>query len=107
MKTLLVLAQHPDLPQAIQSLLSPEQYRLVHRLSVEDAEPLLSHRAVDACIVDTEAGAVQGIWGIEKLRRRYPQCPVIVFTNERTWDWEEEAYVQGVSYILPKPVRPR
>src|SRR4051812_1723664 len=107
MKTLLVLAQHPDLPQALQSLLSSEQFRVVHRLSVEDAEPLLSHRAVDACIIDSEGGAVQGIWGIEKLRRRYPLCPVVVFTAGKTWDWEEEAYAQGVSYILTKPVRAR
>jgi signal transduction histidine kinase/DNA-binding NarL/FixJ family response regulator len=107
MKTLLVLAQHPDLPQALQSLLSSEQFRVVHRLSVDDAEPLLSHRAVDACIIDSEGGAVQGIWGIEKLRRRYPLCPVVVFTASKTWDWEEEAYAQGVSYILTKPVRAR
>src|SRR5213075_2134121 len=107
MKTLLVLAQHPELPQALESLLSPERYRILHRLTVEEAEPLLSHRAVDACIIDTETGAVQGLWGIEKLRRRFPQCPVIVFTASKAWDWEEEAYIQGVAYVLAKPVRGR
>jgi signal transduction histidine kinase/DNA-binding NarL/FixJ family response regulator len=107
MKTLLVLAQHPDLPQAIESLLSPESYRILHRLNVEEAEPLLAHRAAHACIIDAETGSVQGLWGIEKLRRRFPQCPLIVFTASKGWDFEEEAYVQGVSYVLAKPVRGR
>ena len=41
MKTILVLAPHPDLAEGIRAALNPEQYRVVHRSSLEEAEPLL------------------------------------------------------------------
>ena len=40
MKTILVLAPHPQLAEAIRSALNPEHYRVMHRLSLEEAEPL-------------------------------------------------------------------
>ena len=107
MKTLLVIAQHPDVAQAILGVLNPEHYRVIHRLSAEEADPLLSHGVVDACLVDVELANVQGVWTIEKLRRRIPNCPLIVYTGPKPWEWEEEAYVQGVAYVLAKPARGR
>ena len=41
MRTLLVLAQHPALLEAIGTSLNPEQYRVIHRATLEEAEPLL------------------------------------------------------------------
>jgi signal transduction histidine kinase/DNA-binding NarL/FixJ family response regulator len=107
MKTLLVLAQHPDFAEAIRGALNSEQYRVIHRIDLEDAQPLLSTALVDICLVDVELSQVQGLWLIEKLRRRMPNCPVLVFIGSDGWEWEEEAYLQGVSHVLTKPVRPR
>ena len=107
MKTLLILAQHPDFVEGIQAGLSPENYRVVHRLNIEEAEPLLRHGMLSACIVDVEGSAVRGMWMIEKLRRVIPNCPIIVYTGSEHWEWEEEAYLKGVTHVLAKPVRPR
>src|SRR5436190_14722909 len=107
MKTLLVLAQHPGLIDAIRSGADPEQYRIVHRSTIEEAEPLLAHKLVHACIVDVELADLQSVWIFEKLHRRAPDCPVIVYTGSKSWEWEEEAYLRGVSHVLSKPVRPR
>jgi len=107
MKTLLVLAQHPELADQIRAALSPEQYRVVHRTGVEDAEPLLLHGLLDVCVVDVESSQVQGLWLIEKLHRLLPKCPLLVYTGAAAWEWEEEAYLQGVAHILRKPVRAR
>jgi nitrogen-specific signal transduction histidine kinase/DNA-binding NarL/FixJ family response regulator len=107
MKTLLVLAPHPELAEAIRAALNPEKYRLIHRIGLEEADPLLARGMVDACILDVELTNVQGIWVLEKIRRRLPQCPVIAYSAAREWQWEEEAYLQGVSHVLTKPVRPR
>ena len=107
MKTILVLAPHPDLAQAIPGMLNPEHYRVLHRVSVEEADPLLTQGRVDACVFDTEAGPTQGVWALEKLRRRCPHLPVLVFSGSKSWEWEEEAYVLGVAYVLAKPVRAR
>jgi signal transduction histidine kinase len=107
MKTLLVLAQHPDMVEAIRSGLNPEQYRVIYRANSEEAEPLLVNGLADVCIVDVELTSVQGVWFLEKLRRRAPKCPVILYTGPKEWEWEEEAYLKGATHVLNKPVRPR
>ncbi len=107
MKTLLVLAQHPDLADAIRDGLSPEHYKVIHRISFEDAEPLMIHGLMNVCIIDVDLTDVQGIWIIEKLRRNLPNCPILLFASSTKWEWEEEAYLHGVAHILTKPVRPR
>jgi nitrogen-specific signal transduction histidine kinase len=106
MRTLLVLAQHPELADAIRSGLA-DTYRILQRGTIEDAEPLLVHSLVDACVVDVEHSQVQGLWVVEKLRRIAPKCPLILFTGALPWQWEEEAYLLGVTHILAKPVRTR
>jgi len=107
MKTILVLAAHPDFAETIRAGLSPEQYRVVHRADVQEAEPLLAHGLAGACVLDLELLGVQGIWAIEKLRRLDAKCPVIAYTAGRKSEWEEEAYLQGVTHVLTKPVRTR
>ena len=107
MKTLLVLAAHPDFAETIRAGLSPEQYRVVHRADAQEAEPLLAHGLASACILDLELLGVQGIWAIEKLRRHDANCPVIAYTAAKKSEWEEEAYLHGVTHVLTKPVRIR
>jgi signal transduction histidine kinase/DNA-binding NarL/FixJ family response regulator len=107
MKTLLVLASHPELAESLRSGLSPEHYRIVHRATVDEAEPLLAHGLANACIVDVELSSVQGVWVLEKLRRRSSRCPLIVYTGAKQSEWEEEAYLQGATHVLAKPVRIR
>jgi signal transduction histidine kinase/DNA-binding response OmpR family regulator len=107
MKTLLVLVQHPELAETIRTAVNPEQYRVVHRATIEEAEPLLAHGLAQACILEAESSNVQGMWLLEKLRRRAPKCPVLIYAETKDWEWEEEAYLQGATHVLAKPVRPR
>ena len=107
MKTILVLSHHPDFAESIRSSLSPETYRVVHRLTVEEAEPLVGNSLASAIILDASLTAVESIWNIEQLRRRDKKCPIITFTDTLQADWEEEAFLHGVTQILAKPVRPR
>lgn len=107
MKTLLVLAAHPDLAEAVRAAVSPEHYRVIHRINIDDAEPFTTRGLVDLCIVDAELAGVQAIWLLEKVRRRLPQAALVVCSSVRTPEWEEEAYLQGAAHVLAKPVRPR
>src|SRR5881394_2967463 len=107
MKTLLVIAPHPDLAEKVQSAVDAEHYRVIHRASLGDAEPVLAHGMADACIVDVELTDVQSAWLLDKIRKRAPKCPLLVYTAERQWEWEEEAYMRGATHVLSKPVRPR
>ena len=107
MKTILVLSPHPDFAEVIRAGLNPEEYRVVHRVGVEEAEPLLMHRLAGACILDVDLLGVQGVWAIERLRRRDSKCPIIAYTAASQSEWEEEAFLHGDTHVLTKPVRIR
>lgn len=107
MKTLLVLSPHPQIAETLRAGLNPSQYRIVHRATHEEADPLLAHGLVHACILDLELDGVQGLWTVERLHRRDTRCPIIVYSGVKASDWEEEAYLRGVHHVLAKPVRPR
>ena len=62
MKTILVLSNHPDFAEAIRAGLDAERYRVVHRLTVDEAEPLLVHGLVAASILDADLMGVEGVW---------------------------------------------
>lgn len=107
MKTILVLSPHPDFAETLRAGLNPEQFRIVHRGTLEEAEPLLAHGLVQVCILDLAVPGVRGVWVLEKIRRLDSKCPVVVFSESDQPEWEEEAYLQGVAHVLTKPVRPR
>lgn len=107
MKTILVLASHPELAEALRSSLDAARYRIVHRLNSDEAEPLLDHALVHVCIIDSEVAETQGTWLFEKIRRRLPGAPLIVYCEDGKWALEEEAYLAGVKLVLRKPVRAR
>src|SRR5690348_10417586 len=107
MKTILVLSTHPDFAETIRESLNPEQYRVVHRLGVEEAEPLLTHSLASVCILDIDLDGVEGVWVIERLRRRAAKLPLIAYTSCNQSEWEEEAFLHGVTHVLTKPVRGR
>jgi signal transduction histidine kinase len=107
MKTILVVSSHPGFAEDIRSSLSADQYRIIHRVNIAEAEPLLVHGLAHACILDAGLMGVESIWGIDKLRRRNPQTPVIAFMEPTQSDWQEEAFLHGVTQVLVKPVRQR
>lgn len=107
MKTILVLSPHPDFAEVIRAGLNPEEYRIVHYTGIEEAEPLLTHGLVSTCVLDVDLIGVQGVWVIERLRRRDSKCPIIAYTAASQSEWEEEAFLHGVTHVLTKPVRGR
>jgi nitrogen-specific signal transduction histidine kinase/CheY-like chemotaxis protein len=107
MKTILVLSNHPDFAEAIRAGLDESHYRVVHRLTVDEAEPLLAHGLVAACVLDADLMDVQIVWAVDRLRRFDAKSPVIVYTSTSESAWEEEAFLHGVTHVLTKPVRAR
>src|SRR5947207_582983 len=55
MKTILVIAQHPELSDAIRAVVDGERHRIIQRATIEEAEPLLANGLADACVLDAEA----------------------------------------------------
>ena len=107
MKTLLVISQSSGLAEAVRAVLSAGEFRVSHHVEVWAAEPLFSKGVVDAVILDAELTDVRPIRAIEHLRRAMPGCPIVLYASASQWEWEEEAYLLGVDFILTKPVRGR
>lgn len=107
MKTLLVLSPHPEMAEAVRTGLNPAAYHIIHRVSAEEAEPIVTHDLVHAVIVDSEFTEIQTVWLVEKLRRLNRQCPIIIYTGGMKSEWEEEVLLRGATQILSKPIRPR
>ena len=107
MKTILVLSPHPDFAAVVGACLNPEQYRVVHRHSADEGEPLLVHGLAAACILDADLMGVESVWVIERIRRRDTKTPIIAYTEQIQSEWEEEAFLRGVTHVLTKPVRQR
>src|SRR5690349_16475112 len=107
MKTLLVLAKESGLAAAVRAVLDPERYRVVGQSEAWEAEPLLRQGTIDGCIIDADLTNIRPLRAIEELRRAMPNCPIIVYAAATQWEWEEEAYLQGVEHVLSKPIRAR
>src|ERR1700743_2428904 len=107
MNTILVLSSHPDFAESVRVALSPDNYRIIHRITVEEGEPLLVHGLVSTCILDADLLGVESVWVIERLRRRDAKTPIIAYASNTQSDWEEEAFLRGVTHVLTKPVRAR
>ncbi len=107
MRTLLIIAPHAGLADAIRSVLDAEQFRVLHHAELWASEPLLRQGNVDAVLLDADLTDVRPIRMIERIRRAVPGCPVFLYASASQWEWEEEAYLLGVAHILAKPVRAR
>ena len=107
MKTILVISPHPESADVIRAGLDPELYRVIHRANQEEADPILTQLLVQAVVLDLNTDVVQGMWTVDRIHRRLPRAPLIIYTDDRRSDWEEEAFARGVSHVLSKPVRTR
>jgi signal transduction histidine kinase/DNA-binding NarL/FixJ family response regulator len=107
MKSILVLSSHPDFAETVRAGLDAARYRVVHRLTVDEAEPLLTHGLVAASILDADLMDVEIVWAVDRLRRYDSKSPVIVYTSAGESAWEENAFLHGVNHVLTKPVSAR
>ena len=107
MKSILVLSNHPDFAETVRAGLDVAHYRVVHRLTVDEAEPLLTHGLVAASILDADLMDVEIVWAVDRLRRFDAKSPVIVYTSASESAWEEKAFLHGVTHVLTKPVSAR
>ncbi len=105
MKTLLVLAKQPAWASALRETLDLDQYQVIHRSEVWEAEHQLRKRLVDCCILDADLADIQPVRIIEQLQHWAPLCPIILYTRDKPWEWEEKAYLAGATHILTQPFR--
>lgn len=105
MRTLLIITKQASLADAVQSVLDPIKFQLITKEAVGEAEFLLSRGAIDATILDVELTDTRAIRVIEELRAFAPGGPILIYSGDKQWEWEEDAYLLGVEHVLTKPVR--
>ncbi|HWD21287.1 MAG TPA: ATP-binding protein [Verrucomicrobiae bacterium] len=105
MKTLLVIAPNNGLAAALRAVLKAENYRVLSHVDLREDELLLTAASVDGCVLDVDLTTIAPIRMIERVRKALPKAPLLLYTSDSHWAWEEDAYLLGVSYILDKPVR--
>ena len=104
MKTLLVVTEHLDFTETICSGLKPGQWRIINPHSPEQVGPLLERGCIDSCIVDADSSKDRGRSWLRTLQDKAPGCSIILYTNSRDSEWEREAYLEGASFVLAKPL---
>lgn len=107
MTTICVISAEPDLARAIGGLLGRDEYRVLPQGEWSEDVARTTADIFDVVIVDAELTSVQPIRLIERIRKRLPDRPLFVFKSDGQKEWEEDAYLLGVSHVFEKPVRAR
>jgi signal transduction histidine kinase/DNA-binding NarL/FixJ family response regulator len=107
MRTLLVVAPNNALAGAVRAALDSSGYRVLEQSGFRGDELRLLGPTIDACVVDVDLTSVEATRTIERFRRALPRAAMILYASQSHWEWEEDAYLLGVNYILTKPVRGR
>jgi signal transduction histidine kinase/ActR/RegA family two-component response regulator len=105
MKTLLILSKLRNFPAAVEAAADFSKYQLIVKEDLRAAEPLITRGAIDAIILDLELTDVNSVRMIEQVRAAAPDAPLIVVTTDKHWEWEEDAFLLGVSHVISKPIR--
>ena len=104
-RTLLILSKLHAFPAAIEAATDSSQYQVIVKEDLRAAEPLLTRGAIDVVILDSALTEVTGSRLIGQVRAAAPDTPLIVVSAEKHREWEEDAYLQGVSHVITKPIR--
>ena len=105
MRTLLILSKLRAFPAAVEAAADFSKYQVIVKEDLREAESLLERGAIDAIILDMELMGANAIRMIEQVRQAAPDAPLIVVSAEKQWEWEEDAFLLGVSHVVTKPIR--
>jgi signal transduction histidine kinase/CheY-like chemotaxis protein len=105
MQTLLIISPLTTFATAIEAALGVADFRVIAKPNTASAASLFARRAFDAVVVDIEVNGSKATRVVDEIRQLDPHVPIIIFAGETRKEWEEEAYLLGVSHVLDKPVR--
>jgi signal transduction histidine kinase len=105
MRTLLILSKLRAFPASVEAAADFSKYQIIVKEDLRAAESLLTRGAIDGVILDLELTDVNATRLIEQVRAAAPDAPLIVVSAEKHWEWEEDAFLLGVSHVITKPIR--
>ncbi len=102
---LLVIAANAHSVEALKVLLPAARFGLVHLPRVELVREALPPAFVDGCILDSDLTDAGSLRLVQSIRRHLPDAPLFVCAGQTVREWEEDAFVNGVSFVFKKPLR--
>jgi len=103
--TLLVIDDDREMLAILKDFLEQEGYRVIAKLSGDNAIATVELERIDLVILDKEMPGMNGLDFLSFLRHRFPQTPVIFITAFGGPHVAEEAIRRGAARYLEKPFR--
>jgi DNA-binding response OmpR family regulator len=101
----MVVEDDPEMRAVLKDFLEREGYRVIDRVSGEQALKAIESEGFTAVILDKEIPGMRGLDVLSVLRRRWPQVPVILITAFGGAAVAKEAFARGANRYLEKPFR--
>lgn len=101
----MVVEDDPEMRVLLKDFLEREGYRVINRVSGEQALKAIESEEFTAVILDKEIPGMRGLDLLSVLRRRWPKVPVILITAFGGAAVAKEAFARGAHRYLEKPFR--
>ena len=104
MTTLLLIDDHPLVQVALEAALlhAPFPLNLLSAENQHDALGLLSQKSIDVVILDISLPDSDGIQLLKRIKRLYPELPVVIYSAQEERVWPRLAEAAGAAGYVAK-----
>lgn len=88
----------------IETILKPRNYNLTFKYKVKDVLDTLKAKKFDLLIIDLELLGENSFELLNKIKNMYKELPIMLLTSVKKSSTNRDAYKNGVSEILSKPL---
>jgi len=104
MKTILIVEDEEALREIFKDELSESGYNVLTSAEARDCFIKLSTNKVDLLILDVKLPDLSGLELLEKIRKKYPDLPIIMATAYDSFRTDFSVWVANVSDYIVKPI---
>lgn len=105
MNRILVIAAHAHTAESLKTLIPADRFSIVHLPRADLIRESLPPSCIDLCLLDSDLIDAGGIRLVDEVRRYLPDVPLVAAVSASLREWEEDAILHGVSFVLKKPLR--
>lgn len=105
MNRILVIAAHAHTAESLKTLVPTDRFSIVHLPRAELIRESLPPACIDLCLIDTDLSDAGAIRLVDEVRRYLPDVPLVAAASTSLREWEEDALLHGLSFVLKKPLR--
>jgi len=102
-RKILVVDDEPLIRDFLYEALKSKGYTVITANNGQEALGILEHNIISAVITDIEMPQMDGAALLKKVRKLFPEIPVVVITGYGTVNNAVEVMRQGAAYYFPKP----